>query len=943
MPGRDAAGRTDTSGTGTAGGPGTAGWWDTRAVRCGPGASAPWVRTRLRTAPGPGAAMLLLVLVTSFLAAAFPRAVDTYEGEALRHELRGAPAERSSVQLSAGPPAPDAGDEAVEALRPARLAARHRAVLAAMPRSLPADAAQSSYGSRLRKPERAADGWLPQLDGGAPVFTLSAPSGLAGHSVVRTGRMPTAPREGPGAREVEAAVTTDTARVLGIGTGARIHVRRAPGFGAPLAVHVTGVLEPRHPEGGYWSVEPVLRTPAKLYTPPPVPEPYWHGALLLAPDAAPVLLSVSPNTEAYSRVAVDPSRVTADALPAVREAVASVEHGARGTALRARVSPDLEITTGLDDILVEAEGVLGSARPVVAVAAVGVGTVAGIVLVLAGGLGAVRRHFELSLLRARGGSVRGIAGRLLAESAVPVLPAAAAGCALAFLLLPAGRPLPALPASAAVALVGCAALPLRAAFLHRRLRLHGQRDDLVRTRPSRRRTVVELTLLVLAAAAVVALRRGGTAGGTADLLAGAAPVLVGVIAALLLVRLYPLPLRLAAPAAARWRGAIGFLSVARAGRAPATAALPLLALLVALTTASFGGSVLTGVGEARDRASLLAVGADARIEAEELPRGLAEEVRKAPGVDDVAAVHRSYDLDLRDGGSESVTLLAVEPGAYARLARSTGIGAFASGELRGATDALPALASPRVAARLGDAPAEVGPPAAPFTVRVAAVRDTTPAVAEGDFLVVDAAGLPAAPAPTTLLVSGPSVTAAHLGEAVRAAGAGAGARVTLRSAERAGFGETPVQRGAERVYAVAVAAGAGYAALALLLSLLQAAPERSAMLARLRTMGLTRRQGRRLLVLESLPQAVLAGAGGALVGWAAIRLLAPGVDLGRLALAARGGFAPSGAVRLSAEPWSLLLPAAAVVLLAAGVAALQAWAATRRTTTTELRAGDLTR
>ncbi|MEU2490766.1 FtsX-like permease family protein [Streptomyces sp. NPDC007883] len=887
--------------------------------------------------------MLLLVLVTSFLAAAFPRAVDSYEGEALRHELRGAPAERSSVQLSVGPPASDTGDEAVEALRPARLAARHGAVLAAMPRSLPADAAQSSYGSRLRKPERAADGWLPQLDGGAPVFTLSAPSGLTGHSVVRSGRMPTAPREGPGARAVEAAVTTDTARVLGIGTGARIHVRRAPGFGAPLAVHVTGVLEPRHPEGGYWSVEPVLRTPAKLYTPPPVPEPYWHGALLLAPDAAPVLLSVSPDTEAYSRVAVDPSRVTADELPAVREAVASVEHGARGAALRARVSPDLEITTGLDDILLEAEGVLGSARPVVAVAAVGVGTVAVIVLVLAGGLGAVRRHSELTLLRARGGSVRGIAGRLLAESAVPVLPAAAAGCALAFLLLPGGGPLPALPASAAVALVGCAALPLRAVFLHRRLRLHGQRDDLVRTRPSRRRTVAELTLLVLAAAAVVALRRGGTASGTADLLAGAAPVLVGVIAALLLVRLYPLPLRLAAPAAARWRGAIGFLSVARAGRAPATAALPLLALLVALTTASFGGSVLTGVGEARDRASLLSVGADARIEAEELPRGLAEEVRKAPGVDDVAAVHRSYDLDLRDGGSESVTLLAVEPGAYARLARSTGIGAFASGELRGAPDALPALASPRVAARLGDAPAEVGPPDAPFTVRVAAVRDTTPAVAEGDFLVVDAAGLPAAPAPKTLLVSGRSLTAAHLGEAVRAAGAGPGARVTLRSTERAGFVETPVQRGAERVYTVAVAAGAGYAALALLLSLLQAAPERSAMLARLRTMGLTRRQGRRLLVLESLPQAVLAGSGGALAGWAAIRLLAPGVDLGRLALAARGGFAPPGAVRLSADPWSLLLPAAAVVLLAAGVAALQAWAATRRTATTELRAGDITR
>lgn len=61
---------------------------------------------------------------------------------------------------------------------------------------------------------------------------------------------------------------------------------------------------------------------------------------------------------------------------------------------------------------------------------------------------------------------------------------------------------------------------------------------------------------------------------------------------------------------------------------------------------------------------------------------------------------------------------------------------------------------------------------------------------------------------------------------------------------------------------------------ALLLALLRAAPERAALLARLRTMGLTRAQGRRLLVLESLPQALLAAGGGALTGWSTIRLRA---------------------------------------------------------------------
>ncbi|MGW7369277.1 ABC transporter permease, partial [Streptomyces sp. NPDC054841] len=264
-------------------------------------------------------------------------------------------------------------------------------------------------------------------------------------------------------------------------------------------------------------------------------------------------------------------------------------------------------------------------------------------------------------------------------------------------------------------------------------------------------------------------------------------------------------------------------------------------------------------------------------------------------------------------------------------------GAFRADELRRSSGALPALASPGVAERLGGGVTEVGPVGSPFTVRVDLVRDATPASADGDFLVVDAAGLPGA-ATTTLLVSGPSVSGTALKAAARTAGGGAA--VTLRSAERDGFTESPVQSGAEWVYAVAAVAGAGYAVLAVLLSLLQAAPERAALLGRLRTMGLTRRQGRRLLVLESLPQALLAAVGGALVGWAAIRLLAPGIDLGRLALAAQGNVTSSGPVQLRADPWSLLLPALAVVVIAAAVAAAQAWVTTRRTTTSELRAGD---
>lgn len=902
-------------------------------------AAAPWVRTRLRTAPGSAVALMLLVLVTSFLAAAFPRAVDTYESRGLRHEMSAASPDRSAIQLTEGPQYGDgAPGDGADSLQLRRLTEHYRRILATLPKPLRADTGQSAYGAHILKPVAASDEWLPQLDGGGPVFTLVAQPGVAEHSTLISGRLPRATADSvtPATGAVEAAVTSATAKSLRIKTGSTIHVPR-PG-GAALAVHVTGIVEPLRPRLSYWSVEPVLRTPTRLYTAETIPQPYWHGALLLAPEAAPALLSVPEQTEAYWRIAPDPAGVGVGDLPRITQAIASLEHGPLQSTLRTKVSPQLEIASGLDDVLIDFDAILSAINPVVSVAAFGVGSVAGVVLLMAGGLAAARRHAELSLLRSRGGSVRGIGGRLLAEVAVPVLPAAAVGCALAVVTVTEGRMLPPLLASAAVALVACAALPLRAAFLHRRPRLHGERDDLVRARPSRRRTVAELTLLVLTVAAVAALRRRGTSGGDADELVSAAPVLVGVIAALLLVRLYPLPLRLAALPVARRRGAIGFLSLARAGRSSATTALPLLALLVALTTAAFGGSVLSGVADARDRASLVAVGADARIDsAEALPDTLAGKIRKVAGVRDVVPVHSESDLDLRDAGTENVTLLAVDPDSYARLARRTGLGAFRADDLRKSSAVLPALASPAVAERLRGRTTAIGPAGGLFMVRVDVVRSSTPAVAEGDFLVVDAAGLPGSRPATTLLISGPAVAGADLKAAARTADS---TTVTLRSAERDGFTESPVQSGAERIYVVAAAAGAGYAVLALVLSLLQTAPERTALLGRLRTMGLTRRQGRRLLILENLPQALLAAVGGALVGWAAIRLLAPGIDLGRLALAAQGRFTSIGPVQLRADPVSLLLPALAVVVIASAVAGAQAWVTTRRTTTTELRAGD---
>ena len=73
------------------------------------------------------------------------------------------------------------------------------------------------------------------------------------------------------------------------------------------------------------------------------------------------------------------------------------------------------------------------------IAAFGVGTTALAVLLMAAGLAADRRRGEISLLRSRGGSLRGIFRRLVTETAAAAVPAGAAGTVLALLVLPTGR------------------------------------------------------------------------------------------------------------------------------------------------------------------------------------------------------------------------------------------------------------------------------------------------------------------------------------------------------------------------------------------------------------------------------------------------------------------------------------------------------------------------
>lgn len=852
-----------------------------------------WVRVRLRTAPGPAAALFVLVLVTAFLAAALPRSVDRYQDSALRTSLAGAsPLARGldltdsyDPTLSAGqdPVAPGAVDAVEKAfqrmVRPPVRLLRNSAV----------------YGVRTGAESDVTDQALPRFSSHDPGASLVAQAGLDAHVKLVSGKMPgplDVPDSGARPLNVDAAITEQTAKTLRLTVGRQVHLVKQ-GTRTPLTVTVTGIVAPLDPASLYWHMDDDLLRPQKTAPTPPLgeePKFYWHFTLLVNRTAADAFPLLGSGASLYWHHPLDASKLTAHDVPALQRELASFDSGAQAAALQASTHSQVHSTGSIATVLAAFTAERDAVNPLVLIAEVGAATTALAVLLMAGGLAAERRRDEIALLRSRGGSLRGILRRLAGETTAVALPAGVIGTALALLVLPTDRWSQAVLLGAVVTVVALLTLPLRAAWSVRRPR-PATREDLTAARPSRRRLVVELTLTVLMAGAVVALRQRGTSGGTDPFLA-AAPVLVAVAAAVVLLRVYPLPLRLLARPAARLSGAVTHLGLARAGRSPATGQLPLLALLVALTLASFGGSVLSGIDHGRDRAATATVGADLRIDAlHTLAPQLPGELSKVPGIGRMVTAR--IEPDSPDAVfTEPYSLVVVDPVAYAGLTRAIGLPAFPASAFAGydGRGPLPAVLSPRLATAIGDSTDRINTGVGIAEVRRAGVLSFTPATPGGEFVIISSAQLAAQhkglvgydlfTRPTTLLAMaapGRTIDAKALRDVVR--NTTASATALLRTDQRAAMNDSPLQHGARSLYLASVAVGGAYSALALLLSLLQAAPQRATLLARLRTMGMNRRQARRLVLLEMLPQVLLAAIGGVLVGLAVIPLLGPGVDL----------------------------------------------------------------
>ncbi|SEN23821.1 FtsX-like permease family protein [Actinacidiphila rubida] len=912
-----------------------------------------WVRVRLRSAPAAAVATGLLVLVTAFLAAALPRAVDRYEDTALRRAVQSAPVHTRGISVMDDWSATAMDGSQPPSIDRMQMVEDEFQKLVAPPLRLLKG--QAVVGMRQAREVDVPDPQIPRMSEHLPAASLVWQQHLDDHVRIVSGRLPRQVHSRNG-QAVEGVVTQKIAQVLHIRVGQVVHLNGVPPTN--VAVTVVGIVAPRDPAAAYWNEDNDLQRP--LVSVPPVPpgddaKPYWHFTVLVDISAMLSVPVLDQSVTMYWHHPLDTGALAAHQVPALQRELASFDSGPVAVTLQNRTQSMAHIEGNIGSLLDDFSAARTAAWPLVLIATIGVGTTAFAVLLMAGGLAAERRRPEIALMRSRGGSLRGIARRLAGETTAAALPGGVLGIALALLVLPTQRWTMSVFLGALVTVIAVVALPLRGAWAARRPR-PAEREDIAAARPSRRRLVAELTVTVLVVGAVVALRQRGTGHGTDPFLA-AAPVLVAVAAALVLLRVYPLPLRLLARPASRLTGAVTHLGLARAGRTPSTNQLPLLALLVALTVASFGGSVLAGIDHGRDRAATATVGADARIDAATaLPQQLPGQVKKVPGVGHVVTAR------VEPNGPNTqfpmpYSLVIVAPADYAALTREIGLPAFPASVYSGwhGTGPLPAVLSTKMAQALGHDTAPISAGVGEIQVRRAGTLPTTPAAPGDNFVIVSSAQLAAVHpdmaafhqylGATTLLAMdapGRHIDAAALHRT--ASHSTAYVTVLTRGEQRAAMTDSALQHGARTIYLWAVAAGALYSALALLLSLLQAAPQRATLLARLRTMGMTKRQSRRLVLLEMLPQALLAAIGGVLVGLAVIPLLGPGVDLRSLTF----GTGPQSlapvdfGLGLHADVWSLALPSAGLVVLACVVLLAQAWVSGRRRESQELRAGDRT-
>jgi putative ABC transport system permease protein len=698
---------------------------------------------------------------------------------------------------------------------------------------------------------------------------------------------------------IQVAMSTQTAAKFGLHVGSTFEMtgpeRETTGEASQVTVLVTAIVAPIDPTSSFWSVDPTIVVPGLQG---PTDNQYWAGAVMVGPgetseieqyfsSAGLQLEWVFPlNVSSLTGQLVQP---LSDALDTLTTSVPTITGDA------AQAAPLLTTSSNLLSALNQFIATAQSVDTLLWLLYVSLVVTGLAVLLLAGRMVAMRRRAELTVIRARGASLRQIALGTAAGAALVCVPAAALGAVLAILAVPGAGSVQAAGAAGgwwppiAVLVVAVCGPALIAAWQHR-LPKGGITDR--RQTAARRRLIVEVMLIAAAVAGIVVFRnQGNPAGSGVNFYTSSAPLLVAIPVVIVMLRLYPLALRGLLRLSTRTSRAPAFLGLARASRTALTPALPAFALVLALTVAAFAGMVRDAVTNGEVAASWQTAGADAMVTPSPnliIPANAVRDMADVPGVTHAAAVWNALWETPADA---QLNVLAVDPASYAALVASSQgypqvqAGLIAVPSRAGAPQ--PVLASPQALADLGHGVVSLATNqavVAPVRVQVAGVLSSTPAfLGGGAFVIMPLAAIrstatPLAPTPTNeMLLNGGSIDHARLAAVVR--DTLFGGTVTFRSDVLSGLTDGPLQHGAFTLFTLAVAAAAALGLAVMLLELALGASERDSTLARLATMGLGDRQRAWVVALEVLPAVIAAAVSAWACAVALPRVLAPDIDL----------------------------------------------------------------
>ena len=899
---------------------------------------------RLASVTGTGAAasiaLGLLVLVCAFVAVSVPRASLGYRTEVLQRTFRAAPSTQTTVLADA-----NITGLSVSYLTATQLAVIQRNVAAGLHRDgLPLSPPTAQWAG-LTTTSTPVSGGRPPATGAPPQAELLYRSVLGRNATLVTGSLPTGVTKHAGSGTFQVAVTTATAAKFRLHVGSQLRT-------AGQTLVITGIVRPRHAGSSFWTVDPVAPAP-RLVQPPPPAASYWSAAVFIGPNELPALqryLSAEPLRGIWS-FPLDLRTVNADQAPGLQRAIEAMSYlpdvTSVGTSLNAAAGQSATVTfglsSGLDTILSPFIATDDAVQRTLSLLFVSLTVIAAVVVLLGARLVVEHRRTEFTMMRARGASLRQVGLVALAGGAAVVLPATAVAIIAAVLATPGAGSLLAWWLAGLIVVTALAGPPLLAMWEYRTRRDSAKAGTTAGTRrriAAARRWVFDVALVCAAVGGLVVLRQQGLPqAGSVDLFTSAAPVLVAIPVALLVMRAYPVVLRQLTRLAGRRRGVVMVVGLARGNSGAQAGILPAFALVLAFTVIAFATMARGAVQRGDVVASWQAVGADAIVTAPVVGPGITPAGQRliagAPGVQ--RSVTLSLDLATSAVGQQ-ISVVIVYPRQYAALIAGTPAPPFPAA----------ALARPRAANGTAAGPVPVllsvagravfGHRGTIFVaghrlrIQVVGTLNVIPgAQPGGQFLVLPRWALGAAtPAPGVMAIAGPHLDGAALTAAARRAVPGS--QVTLRSRLLASISGAPLPHGGFVTFAQGAAAAGAFSLLVLALTLVLSARSRELTLARLVTMGLGPAQSRRITAVEILPVILAAAVGGTACALAVVPLVGPAINL-----AAFTGTPVT--VPLRAQPLAIGVAAIGLLLLAALTLTIQNRLARSRGTAQALRVG----